>query len=389
MRVALIHMRHALSGGTERYLNALASELAGRGHETTIVCRSHVQAPHPAVRFQVLHDLALGGAARMLAFARAVERHVRATPYDLTVGLGKTWTHDVIRLGGGCHASYLEKAHRYTLSRWERILRSDRRKHRLALEIEARALAPGAFRLVLVNSEMVRRDVMARHGVPATRIATVPNGVDLARFSLALRASAGAELRAHLGLEPQALVLGFLGTGYGRKGLDRLLGAFALLLRRAPHARLLVAGRDAQPARFERLALDLGVRAQTRFLGPTDAPERVLAACDLYALPTRYDTFALSILEALACGVPVVTTAAAGGSEVLDESVGTVLAEDASDAELCDALAAWTDPERLAAARPRARARAERYPAERTARESAALLEGVARERAAPAGSRA
>lgn len=379
MRVALVHMRHAQSGGTERFLNALAVELAERGHETTVVCRSHEALPHPAVRFQVLHGPALGSAGRMLAFARAVERHVERTPYDLVVGLGKTWSQHVIRLGGGCHASYLAKAHRTTLTPWERLLRSDRRKHRLALAIEARALAPGNYRAVIVNSEMVLRDVRARYDVPLQRIVKIPNGVDLERFRPQLRATRGAELRRSLGLDDDALVVGFLGTGYGRKGLDRLLGAWPAVHAAEPAARLLIAGRDASPARFEALARRAGVSSSVRFLGPSDEPERFLAACDLYALPTRYDTFALTILEALASGVPVVTTTDAGGAEVLDEGRhGTVVDGAASDAALAEALLPWCDRERLDAARGACRARAEHYPKERAARETAAVCEGLA-----------
>ena len=101
MRIALTHLRHAKTGGTERYLDRLAAFLAARGHAPTIVCRSHAAAPHPAVRFEVLHGLALGGAWRTWSFARAVERHLRAREYDLVFGLGRTWCQDVLRLVAG------------------------------------------------------------------------------------------------------------------------------------------------------------------------------------------------------------------------------------------------------------------------------------------------
>ena len=359
-------------------MNAVAAELAQRGHETTIVCRSREETPHPDVRFEILHERALGSAGRMVAFARAVERHVQKTPYDCVVGLGKTYTHDVIRLGGGCHATYLEKAHEYTLTRWEKILRTDRRKHRLALDIEARALSPGNYRLVIVNSEMVLRDVQQRYGVPLQRIAKIQNGVDVERFHPTLRSTAGASLRRELGLPEESPVVGFLGTGYGRKGLDRLLEAFPAFLGKRPDAHLIVAGRDANPGHFEGLARRHGIEGSVHFLGSTDSPEHVLAACDLYVLPTRYDTFALTILEALACGVPVITTTGAGGSEVVDSGVhGRVVDEGADAGELGEAMAEWADQERIEAARLACRARAEQHPKERTARETAHVLEGL------------
>ena len=383
MRLALVHMRHARSGGTERYLNQVARHLAERGHEVTIVCRSHEEPPHPDVRFEVLRDLAVGGAWRMWAFARAVERRLARSEHDLVYGLGKTWTHDVVRLSGGLHASYLERSHLATLTGWERVVRTDRLKHRLALAIERRALAPESYVHVVANSRMVAADAMARHGVPAERITTVWNGVDLARFRPELRATAGARLRAELGLGAEERVVLFLGTGYGRKGLDVLLEAFPAVLAARPEARLLVAGRDAAIGAWRARAERLGLGGRVRFLGGRADAEAVYAASELYCLPTRYDSFGLTILEALASGLPVVTTDAAGGAEVLEEGVGAVLPGGAphappSAAGLAAELVAWLDPERLAAARPLARAVAEGHPEERTARESAAVLERVA-----------
>ena len=249
MRCALVHRRHAESGGTERYLNQLAAHLAASGHRVTIVCRRHEAAPHPAVRFAALRAPALGRAGRLGAFAKAVERHVRQSDYEVVYGLGKTYTHDAIRLGGGCHATYLERAHAAVRRPWERALPFDRLANRVALRIEARALAAGSARRVVVNSEMVRRDVEKRHGVAAEAICLIRNGVDLSRF--APRRERGAALRRSCGFADDDVVILFLGTGYGRKGLDRLLEAFAAVLRTRPRARLLVVGYDSSRRAFE------------------------------------------------------------------------------------------------------------------------------------------
>jgi UDP-glucose:(heptosyl)LPS alpha-1,3-glucosyltransferase len=362
VRIALVHMRHARTGGTERFLDRLAAHLAGCGHEVVIVCRSHAEPSHPALRFQVLHGLALGGAWRTLEFARAVERHVGRARYDLVVGLGKTWTHDVIRLGGGCQRSYLELAHGATLTPGERLLGGASLKHALALRIEERALAPGAYRRVIVNSEMVRRDVRARHGVPDELIETVYNGVDLERFRPELRGTRGTELRAELGLGADELVVLFLGSGYARKGLDLLLVAFGRLLRERPEARLVVCGFDSARPRFERQARALGLGPALRFLGGRADPEACYAAADLFALPTRYDPFANATLEALAAGLPVITSTQNGGGELIEARVqGSVVDLAAGAAALGEELLFWSDPARRARGALAARALAERH----------------------------
>lgn len=239
MRLALTHLRHAKTGGTERYLDRLAGYLAARGHEVTIVCRSHSAPPHPAVRFESLRALALGAAWRTWSFAHAVERHLAEHEYDLVLGLGRTWTQDVLRLGGGCQRSYLELAHRATLTRRDRMLGGGAWKHALAVRIEERALARGQTH-VLANSEMVRRDVEARYALAPERVTVIHNGVDLERFHPRLCATAGAAKRRELGLGPAECVLLFLGTGYARKGLDLVLEAFPRVLAAQPDRKSVV-----------------------------------------------------------------------------------------------------------------------------------------------------
>ncbi len=379
MKLALVHMRHSGTGGTERYLNQIAAHMAARGHVVTVVCRTHEAAPHPAVRFAVVRPFAVGSAWRMWAFAQAVQRHVEDQDYDVVFGLGKTWTHDVIRLGGGCHATYLALAHPATLTRWERLTHKGWLKHRLALRIERRALAPGYCARVITNSELVKRDAVARYALPPERVAVVYNGVDPERFHPRRRDEGGAALRQSCGFDGDDVVVLFLGTGYGRKGLGAVLEAFPPLLRTQPRAKLLVVGYDSAGPRFERQAHKLGLGDRVRFLGGRRDAETCFAAADVYALPTHYDPFANSTLEALATGLPVITTAANGASELLTAGVeGTVLASPHDVDKLGDALAYWSTDGRARRAAAPARALAERYSHTRTAEATATILEDVA-----------
>jgi len=227
--------------------------------------------------------------------------------------------------------------------------------------MEERALARGETH-VIANSEMVRRDVQARYGLADERVTVIHNGVDLQRFHPRLRATAGAAKRRELGLGPAECVLLFLGTGYARKGLDLVLEAFARVLADWPEAHLVVAGFDSARARFEARAAELDIAGRTRFVGGTLAPEELYAAADLYVLPTRYDPFASSTLEALASGLPVITSTTNGGGELIDPGVQGALVELAGGAQaLAAELVRWCEPERRAQAARAARARAEEH----------------------------
>ena len=165
--------------------------------------------------------------------------------------------------------------------------------------------------------------------------------------------------------------------------------AFARCAEERPSASLVVVGFDSAREAWQGRAEELGIARRTRFLGGRQDAEACYAAADLYVLPTRYDPFANSTLEALASGLPVITTETNGGSEVLTEAAGTVLARDRDEDALARALVEWTAGERLESARSAARAVAEEHGQERTVAESTRVLEACAAERAATGSSRA
>ncbi len=380
MKIALVHLRHAQVGGTERVLDEVSRRLALRGHEVTIVCRSHVEPSHEAIRFHVLKSPVIGSAWRMWAFAIAVKRHVQSGRYDLVYSLGRTWSQDVIRCSGGSHTTWIEQVRRAKTSRSRIIPPLHALKDRLAVAIERRAYAPGAYRKVIVNSRLVGDDLAARYGIPREALKIIYNGVDLARFR-PIDPRQRAEHRRVLGASPGEILFLFLGRGFERKGLERLLRAFVEVAAREPLARLSVVGRDSTQPRYEALAAELGLGDRVRFHGERRDPQLCLAAADVHVLPTWYDSFAFTVLESLACGTPAITTDHAGASELIDRGVqGDVLEADCDPSALAKSLLAWCDTDRRRVAGPAARTRAESYGFDATMGRMIDVLEDAERE---------
>jgi UDP-glucose:(heptosyl)LPS alpha-1,3-glucosyltransferase len=120
----------------------------------------------------------------------------------------------------------------------------------------------------------------------------------------------------------------FVGSGYERKGLPTLLRALAQMRRQ--DAQLWVVGRDKQEAVMRSLAQTLGVDSRVMFLGGQTDVRPFYGAADLFVLPTRYDPLPNAALEALACGLPLVTTGNCGAAELLSRESGAVVAPDDS-----------------------------------------------------------
>jgi UDP-glucose:(heptosyl)LPS alpha-1,3-glucosyltransferase len=350
VRVALVIERfEPRGGGVESVAWNVAGALARRGVEVHVLARRGQDHPEA-----VLHRLAVPSfwqPLRVLAFSRAAARCAAAGDFDVVHAFSRTRHQDVFRAGGGSHADYLARSHGALGARLRRLSP----RHAVLLGIE-RAVFADARQTIQCNSAMVRDELAARHGVPPERLVVIENGVDLARFHPDRREGTGRRLRERLLAAAAGPAWLFAGSGFRRKGLETALRALA---RGGPSAVLWVAGRDA-PGAWRRRAEALGVGSRVEFLGLRDDLADLYAAADALLLPTRYDAFANVCLEALASGLPVVTSGANGAAELVREA--GVVVEDPEDVDgFAKALDGLADPAPRAALGRRARALAERH----------------------------
>jgi UDP-glucose:(heptosyl)LPS alpha-1,3-glucosyltransferase len=181
------------------------------------------------------------------------------------------------------------------------------------LIMEQRLFAhPGLLR-VIANSRQVREEIIRLYGVDTERIRVIYNGLDRERFH-PLDPSATAALRRRLGAPENSPVVLFVGSGFERKGLPYLLQAFGSLKDKA--AQLWVVGKG-DVALYRQAATGLGVADRVKFWGPVTETAPFYQAATVLALPTLYDPCSNVVLEALACGLPAVTTAANGAAEFI------------------------------------------------------------------------
>ena len=219
----------------------------------------------------------------------------------------------------------------------------DQRLLGTACEPALREALAGAAQLVAVSDSLVR-DVGVALGQPPGRFEVVGNGVDLARFSPVPR----AEARARLGIAPDAPVIISVGNRVPVKGFQRLLPVVARLRARFPGLVCLIVGGGADqgdlgPALAAQAAA-LGVADAVRLCGrqPPEALRWHYGAADVFALATAYEGWANVFLEAMACGLPVISTAVGGNAEVVSSpQLGRLVPfwdEAAFEAALADAL---------------------------------------------------
>ena len=353
LRVALaIERFDPRAGGAERVAWKTAHGLAAAGDEVHVYAREAEPSPHVT-----LHRVTAPRAwqpLRVSAFSRAVGRATASGEFDVVYSLARTARQHVYRAGAGCHEDYLDRRYRGA----SRTLRRASPRHRTLIALERSVFADPA-QLVICNSEMVRREIQGRYGVPAERLPLVRNGVDLERAPPRERAASRERFRA--GLDPLATIWLFAGHDLERKGLGTALRALAASKR--PDSHLWVAG-GGNPAPWRLDIGRLGLEARVRFLGDQPDLRDVFSAVDGLLLPTRYDAFANVCLEAAAAGIPVLTSDANGAGELFASLTPCVFRPDdvAGYAGAIDALGDTKLRERAGA---EARRVAERYSWER------------------------
>lgn len=339
-------------GGCEMYIADLARRLSSDGHEVHIYASAVDSDALPAAVHH--HALAVPRGPRFLRpwrFGNACERALHNAGHDVTVGFDKTWGQDVLYPQGGLHAASAEhniNKHRNPYMRGvARIIKSLDLAHWSFCVLEQKQYLGRRRPLVIVNSEMVREHFRKFYGVLGDQVRVVRSSINPDRFNEQERPRRRMEWRSTWGIGPEETVAAFIAMNYRLKGLEPLLRAVPYVPRDRPF-RLLVVGHP-RTEKYVRLAKRLGVRERVCFVGPQRDVQNCYFAADFLVHPTFYDPCSLVALEALACGLPVITTRFNGAAELLDPPREGYVIDDPHDhAKLAWCLTQLLDSQRRA-----------------------------------------
>ena len=327
-------------GGAEHALALLAERLRGGGHEVLAFALS--ASPGAPAELRRLRPPPLPRGPRDRWLARASADAAREAGCDVTVGVRHLDEVDVYWPHGGSHAATLvagERARGRVAGAVAHALHRLSPKHRVLLDLEEALLARGGAGRIWCVSSVVRDEIASAWPDCAARTEVHANGVDLDTFHPGLRDEHRDAVRAHLGIPDGQPVLLFLGGNWQLKGWAVLLEALAGL----SNLRWTCVAAGVRHERAQLAAGRTGLGARVRVL-PHQDPRPLYGAADLLVQPTWRDPCSLATLEALACGVPVVTTPANGASDALAgrTDAGAVVAP-GDAAALAQALGAWID----------------------------------------------
>jgi UDP-glucose:(heptosyl)LPS alpha-1,3-glucosyltransferase len=312
LKVALVIL-HAdpARGGAERYTYDLGEALRRRGHDVSVIS---TETEHPRGLTRV---------RRYRRFLASVQRRVAAERFDVVHAMLPVPGCDVYHPHAGVAAAALEQCNVWFNPR-----------RRAMANVERQLVADPNGPLVICLSDYVKRFVRQYYAeLPDDRMIRLFNAVDLARFSPPKTRNNSDWVNALI-----------IAQDYERKGLGEAIRAVAKVSDK--RLRLIVVGKQ-DPASYAALAKQLGVDARIVFHPPTSKPEDFYREADFFVLPTKHDPCSLVVLEALAMGVPVISTVFNGATEVMTDGVHGFILKDPADVDaLAGAMTTLCDDDR-------------------------------------------
>lgn len=308
-------------GGQEIRILTEAAGMRARGHQVTLVCPRAARIYQEAVarRLPVI-ELPIG--RKNFTGLRALHRWLRTASIDVlnTHSSTDTWLAALAALA---------------LPRPPPLVRTRHISAPVPRNWPTRWLYTRATARIVTTGEALRRELVARNGYDAARIVSIPTGIDTARFMPGDRDAA----RARLGLAREGLMIGIVATLRSWKGHRFLLEAFARLADR--QARLALVGDGPVRAALEQQARDLGLGARLIMPGNQQDVLPWLQALDIFVLPSyANEGVPQALMQAMACGLPVVSTDVGGIAEIVTPGVTGVLVAPQDVAALQAALEA-------------------------------------------------
>lgn len=365
MRIALVVHDYDRRGGQSRYVVELAERFS-REHEVHVFAHRIERAGNERIRFHSVPALRLTAFTTILTFPFGAWWRLREA-FDIVHGQGLCAFSLDVATAHICQQAWLaalreqkgrlgarHQLYRLTVARWERALYQRERTRR-----------------IIAVSEKVRAELARFYG-RCEGVTVIRPGVDLERFHPGQRALWRSAVREALGYRERDFLL--LYAGDLQKGAVWALRALALL----PDMHLLFLSRSPRRP-YVALARRLGVLGRVRFLPFASRIEEYYAASDVFFFPTVYDAHGMVIWEAMASGLPVITTRAAGASEIIAHLEDGVLVKESRDVLSLARYARWLreDDQLRRTIGLRARARIEEFSWERAAQETLRVYEHV------------
>jgi UDP-glucose:(heptosyl)LPS alpha-1,3-glucosyltransferase len=324
-KIAVVVPKYGLVGGGERFASEVTERLAqNEGYEIHVFANRWV-AGSDRVKFHKVPIVRFPRFLGPLVFAWCVQWKISRMHFDLVHSHHWIFHADIYSAHGVPHAGWVRNVRNRTPSLYDRAVTF----------VERYLIRNGASSCFLPVSSIAMETFRSEYATLPGRWQVVPPGVEVARFSTPDRTACRNEIRGRYRLDESDMLLLFVGMNFEVKGLDTIIAALAKArsVQSGMNIRLLVVGRGNEN-KYRKMAESLGIAQAVTFAGTqVDRLERYYRAADVFILLSRFDTFGMVVLEAMAAGLPVIVSPNVGAKDLVEEGVNGFILREPSDAD--------------------------------------------------------
>lgn len=322
LKIAIVSHNIGKAGGICRCVWELSHYLAPI-HDITLVTSNAMEMPQDKrIKLVFLNCIKSPEFLWSFSFAVRIWFYLRRHKFDIVHTHGSVGFKQDVVTAHSCHKAWyrlsLRATKRWTLAWWLKLFNP---AHYLTILTETIQYKAKNHKRVIAVAPSVRQELETHYGLSGQAIRTIYNGVDLDKFHPNNKSIFKSVIRQKLKIADNDQVLLFVAHEFRRKGLQYILDALTSL---PATYHLVVVGKDS-PAAFVSQAETSGIRNRVHFVGATTQVEQYFASADMFVFPTQYEPFGLVILEAMASGLPVITTKVAGVAEVMTDRKNCML----------------------------------------------------------------
>jgi len=357
-KIAVVVPKYGLIGGGERFASEITERLARNQNFEIHVFANRWVAQSNRIQFHKVPIIRFPRFLGPLVFAWVAQWKISSMNFDLVHTHHWIFHADIYSAHGVPHAGWVRNVRKRSPSLYDWAV----------IFIERCLIRDGGSSYFLPVSSIAMEAFRQEYETLPGRWQVMHPGVDVERFSSPNREHCRAQIRGHYGLGAEDLLLLFVGMNFEVKGLDTIIASLAKARIARPDAniKLLVVGRGDEN-KYRKMVQSLGIAGAVTFAGTqVDGLERYYRAADIFVMLSKFDTFGMVVLEAMAAGLPVVVSPNVGAKDLVNEGVnGFILPapEDASTA--ADRILQLVDPIRREAMGAAAKHVADQYRWER------------------------
>lgn len=338
-KIAVIIPKYGLTGGAERFVASLTEQLTLNPTYAIHVFANKWISNSEKITFHHIPVIFFPRFLTTLSFAWFVDRALRLGQYDIVHTHDRILYADLFTMHGVPHRFWIHTIRGKRMSFYDKI----------TAWVEKKLVTDPTCKFLLPVSTLAQEQYQQEFPETRDRLRVVHPGIDLMRFTQSHKEVTRSRIRGQFNIEPSAFVILFVGMNFELKGLDPLISAVAEVIRKKPaHAqqiKLLVVGKGNQD-RYRKIAENHGIQNTVIFAGvQNEGIEQFYAAADIYALLSGFDTFGMTVLEAMASQLPVIISHTVGAKDLVTEGVNGYVVEKNNITDISDRIIALLNPE--------------------------------------------